>query len=227
MERWNERTISVIGEEGVDSLKRATVAVVGLGGVGSYVAEALARAGVGHLILIDRDTVAESNRNRQLVALRSTMGLFKTEVMKGRIADICDTIVVDACATMLDNGNVASLLHSADAIADAVDDVPAKVTMAHYAQREGKLIVSSMGTGNKRQPDRFRVMDITETSVCPLAKKMRKLLKDAGVAHLPVVCSDEAPIRHAGGKVGSLSFVPPVAGMILAGEIVQRILGLR
>lgn len=230
-EEWN-RTALVVGEEGLERLHRARVAVFGVGGVGGYVCEALARAGVGALDLFDRDVVSLSNINRQVIALHSTVGQYKTDVMAARIRDINPACRVQTHA-------VFYLPQTADAfdlslytyIADAVDTVVAKAELAVRAQAAGVPLISAMGAGNKTDPSRFRVSDISKTEVCPLAKVMRRVLRERGVRHLKVVWSDEAPRLSTAerdpesGKVppGSLSFVPPVVGLLMAGEIVRGI----
>lgn len=235
MDRKEEhsRTEMLLGSEAIARLERAHVAVFGLGGVGSYVCEALARAGVGALDLFDHDTVSLSNINRQLVALHSTVGRPKTEVMRARILDInpnCRVTVHEAF--YLPENADAFPLEGYDYIADAVDTVSAKIELAVRAQRKGIPLISSMGTGNKLDPTRFCVTDLSKTSGCPLARVMRRELKARGICHLKVVYSTEpaAPPRCdtqseacAGGKrsPGSLSFVPSVAGLILAGEIIR------
>lgn len=230
-EEWS-RTALVVGEEGLERLRRARVAVFGVGGVGGYVCEALARAGVGALDLFDRDVVSLSNINRQVIALHSTVGQYKTDVMAARIRDITPACRVQTHA-------VFYLPQTADAfdlslytyIADAVDTVVAKAELAARAHAAGVPLISAMGAGNKTDPSRFRVSDISKTEVCPLAKVMRRVLRERGVRHLKVVWSDEAPRLSTAerdpesGKVppGSLSFVPPVVGLLMAGEIVRSI----
>lgn len=220
------RTVSLIGEESFAKLKRAKVAVFGLGGVGSYVAEALARCGVGALALIDADTVEESNCNRQLVALRSTIGKRKVEVMRERISEINSACDVAAYPVFYLPENAGEFhLSEYDAVADAIDTVTAKIELAVRAEREGFFLISAMGTGNKLDPSKFEVADIYRTSVCPLARVMRRELKARGVKGLRVVYSTEEPKVSAFGRVpGSVSFVPPVAGMLMAGEIVRYLL---
>ena len=217
------RTISLIGEDAFAKLKRAKVAVFGLGGVGSYVAESLARCGVGTLVLIDADTVEESNCNRQLVALRSTIGKNKVDVMRERIADINPVCNVLAYPTFYLPENAEEFhLSEYDAVADAIDTVTAKIELAVRAEREGFYLISAMGTGNKLDPSRFEAADIYSTSVCPLVRVMRRELKARGVKGLRVVYSKEEPRVSAFGRTpGSIAFVPSVAGLMMAGEIVR------
>ncbi len=224
------RTSLVLGENSVDKLKNSTVAVFGIGGVGGYVCEALARSGVGRFILFDGDRVSVSNINRQIIALDSTVGQFKTEVMKERIADINPDAVIEAHSVFFNADNAGSVSFAGvDYIADAVDDIRAKIMLAKIASAENIDIISAMGAGNKTDPTRFEVTDIYKTSVCPLARIMRRELKREGVKSLKVVYSKETPknppYKIEGEKtVGSLAFVPSVMGLIMAGEIIKDIL---
>lgn len=224
----------LIGDAGVEKLHKSHVAVFGLGGVGSYTAEALARAGVGELTVVDSDTVSVTNINRQLYALNSTVGMKKTDVAAQRIKDINPDCIVHIIDGFYLPENAADFFVSHyDYIADAVDTVSAKLSLAAGAQSRGIPIVSCMGTGNKLDPTLFRVSDISQTSVCPLCRVMRRELKARGVKSLrvvwspeppltPVVCAEESTRRAV---PGSISFVPPVAGMIMAGEIVKNLIG--
>ncbi len=230
----NSRTAMLIGADGLKQLKNARVAVFGIGGVGGYAAEALARAGVGAIDLFDPDTVALSNINRQIIALHSTVGRAKVEVMKERILDIAPTCAVNAHQVfyMPDNAD-AFPLEGYAYIIDAIDTVTAKLELAVRAGAAGVPLISSMGTGNKLDPTRLRISDLSKTSVCPLARVMRKELKARGILHLPVVWSEEpamTPINvcsdvSVGGKSspGSISFVPSVAGLMLASRVIRDI----
>lgn len=224
------RTSLVLGEESIDRLAKSTVAVFGVGGVGGYVCEALARSGVGKLILVDGDRVAVSNINRQIIALDSTVGKYKAEVMKQRIADINPNACVEAYNIFFSGDKADSInLDGIDYIADAVDDIKAKIALAKIAQNKGIDIISAMGAGNKTDPTQFEVTDIYKTSVCPLARIMRRELKKEGIKSLKVVYSKETPKnpphKIEGEKtVGSLAFVPSVMGLIMAGEIIKDIL---
>ncbi len=227
MEEQLVRTSFLIGEEGVEKLKNATVAVFGVGGVGGYVVEALARSGVGKLVLIDKDVVSESNINRQIIALHSTIGKYKTEVMRERIADIHPDTVVELhnCFYLPDTRDEFDF-SSYDYIVDAVDTVTAKIDLIMMAKQAGKPVISSMGAGNKLDPTRFEVADIYKTSVCPLAKVMRRELKKRNVEHCKVVYSKEEPAKtqaFENGKAvpGSIAFVPSVVGLIIAGEVIK------
>lgn len=222
----------MIGERGVARLAEASVAVFGLGGVGSYVAEALARAGIGRLVLVDGDAVTATNRNRQLAALCSTEGQPKAAVMAERIRDIHPGCCVEPHvlfyrpASETGGQSGYGLVDGCDFVADAIDMVSAKIALVEECSSKNIPLISAMGCGNKWDPSRFRVADLSKTSICPLCRVMRRELRARGILHLPVVFSDEPPVLPPdGGRVpGSLSFVPGAAGLILAGEIVKRLL---
>ena len=232
------RTELLLGTDGMERLKKASVMVFGIGGVGSHCVEALARSGVGTLILIDNDTVSLTNINRQSIALHSTEGRYKTEVMKEKIADICPEIRVRTYERFVLTDNLGDILDERpDYIIDAIDTVTAKLTLVCEARKRGIPIISSMGTGNKLHPEMFEITDITKTSVCPLCKVMRKELKNRGIGHLKVVYSKEKPIDTSGRDTGedagvrisipgSISFTPPVAGLLIAGEVIRELAGL-
>lgn len=176
-----ERTRRIIGDKGMDRLRKATVMVLGIGGVGGQCAEALARCGIGHLILVDGDKVSETNINRQVIALHSTVGRLKTEVMKERISDICPEIRVTGYAVFVLEENLSEIMEiRPDYIVDAIDTVSAKLALAEYCQREEIPLISSMGTGNKLNPSRFEISDISETSICPLCRVMRQECRNRG-----------------------------------------------
>lgn len=223
------RTSLVIGEDNIDRLSQSRVAVFGVGGVGGFVCEALARSGIGRLTLIDGDTVAKSNINRQIIALQSTVGKHKAEVMKDRILDINPNAEVEALNIFLNSDTVSTIdFTQFDYIVDAVDDIKAKVLLAKIADENKIPIIAAMGAGNKTDPTKFEVSDIFKTSVCPLARIMRHELKKAGIKKLKVVYSKETPknppYRIEGEKtVGSLAFVPSVMGLIMAGEVIKDI----
>ena len=226
----DSRTEMLLGKEAMDRLRQARVAVFGVGGVGSYAAEALARAGIGQIDLIDKDVVEESNINRQLCALYSTVGRSKAEVMAERLRDINPGLKVRGIELFYLPETADRIpLEQYDYIADAVDNVTAKVDLAERAWRLSIPMISCMGAGNKLDAAAFEVADLFETSVCPLAKVMRRELKRRGVDALKVVYSKEEPIRPAGqGRFApaSVSFVPSVAGLILAGEMIKDLAGL-
>ncbi|MEA4922736.1 MAG: tRNA threonylcarbamoyladenosine dehydratase [Eubacteriaceae bacterium] len=215
------RTEKLIGRDVLDVLKRSGVMVIGIGGVGGYVCEALARSGIGHITMVDNDTVSESNLNRQIIALRSTLGKSKTQVMAERIHDIDPQIETKEinCFYLPDTADMFRL-ESYDYIVDAADTVTAKLELAERAEKTGTKIISSMGTGNKLHPEMFEIDDIYNTSVCPLAKVMRKELKARGVKGLKVVYSKERPAVTE-NPPASIAFVPPAAGMIIAGEVIR------
>ena len=239
----------LVGTPALSRLSSSSIAVFGLGGVGSHAAEALARCGVGHLILVDNDTVSLPNINRQAVAFHSTVGRYKTQVMKEKIRDICPRIRTLTYETFVLPDNAAALFDDIrrglgeeaplSYILDAVDTVSAKLALAAYARENGIPIISAMGTGNKLHPELLRISDIKETSVCPLCRVMRKELKARQISSLKVCWSPEHPIspappsseeRDAAGSrrsiPGSIAFVPPAAGLLMAGEAVRNICGL-
>lgn len=222
MEHEFSRTEWIIGTEQFHKLRKATVMVLGVGGVGSHCIEALARGGVGKLILVDNDTVSVTNINRQSIAYHSTIGRYKTEVMKERIADICPETEVVTYETFVTAENLATLFNGpVDYVVDAIDNVTAKLALAVYANERQIPLISCMGTGNKLHPELFEITDITKTFVCPLCKVMRRELKSRGVAHLKVLYSKEQPL-NAGSRVpGSISYVPPVAGLLIAGQVIR------
>lgn len=223
-----ERTEMLIGSEAVARLKNARVAVFGVGGVGGYAVEALARSGVGTLDLIDNDTVSITNLNRQIVALHSTIGQYKVDVAKARALDINPKIVVNThrifytpqTEDMFDFSDY-------DYVIDAIDTVSGKIALVENANRCNTPIISSMGAGNKLHPELFEVADIFKTSVCPLARVMRYELRRRNIKHLKVVYSKEEPIKIQSDSKkpvpASIAFVPSVAGLIIAGEVIKEI----
>jgi len=234
-----ERTALVLGEEAMQVLARSRVAVFGLGGVGGYVVEALARCGVGALDLIDSDRISPSNLNRQILATGETLGHWKTDAAAARVHSINPAckVTLHRCFYLPDTAPQFDFTQY-DYIVDAIDTVTGKLMLAEEAQRCGTKIISSMGTGNKLDPTAFRVADISQTAVCPLARIMRKELKKRGIEHLKVVYSREKPLEpterlrpaeEAGRRdiPGSVAFVPSVAGMILAGEVVKDLTGIK
>lgn len=232
------RQMLLLGEESQKKLERSAVLLFGVGGVGSYVAEALARAGVGRITLIDPDEVALSNCNRQLAALHSTLGQKKAQVMARRIQDINPQCQAEALCLFYGPETRGQIrMTEYDYIVDAIDTVSSKLLLAEEAQRAGVPLIASMGTGNKLDPSRFRIGDISETSVCPLARVMRRELKARGIFHLEVLWSDERPLTPlSGGEApppgrrqtpGSLSFVPSVAGLMIAGHVILRLAGIK
>lgn len=225
------RTEMLIGKSAVEQLNTKHVAVFGVGGVGSYVVEALARGGIGNLTIVDDDVVAESNLNRQLYALHSTLGQAKVDVAKCRVLDINPNCNVEALQLRFDGNTVDKFDFSKfDYVVDAIDTVTSKLLLAEMCHKSNTRIISCMGTGNKLDATIFEVADITKTSVCPLAKVMRRELKKRGIERLKVVYSKEQPLvptePEASSKrqtPGSMSYVPAVAGLIIAGEVLKNI----
>lgn len=242
------RTELLLGKDGLDKLRNSKVIVFGVGGVGSYTIEALARAGVGKLIIVDDDTVCLTNLNRQVHATYKTISQPKVEVMKERILSInkdCNVIIHQVFVTQ---ENISSMIpDDIDYVVDAIDTVSAKLGLVEYCYNKSIKIISSMGTGNKLDPTQFKVTDVFKTKICPLAKVMRHELRKRGIEKLKVVYSEEVPIKPnyddivtcktgcvcTGGTKkcavkrqipGSISFVPPVAGMIIGGEVIKDIL---
>ncbi len=226
------RSAILLGEGGVEKLTLSRVAVFGIGGVGGYCAEALARAGVGAIDLIDNDRVTETNLNRQIIALKSTVGRYKTEVMKERIADINPLCKVECFNVFFSHSCVDMPDFSVyDYVVDAIDTVSGKIEIIARAKRAGTPVISCMGAGNKLDPTRFEVADIDKTSVCPLARVMRRELKQRHISGVKVIYSKEEPVparyvtdEDRGEKrtiAGSVGFVPSVAGLIAAGEVIK------
>ena len=245
------RTELLVGADGIEKLKNAKVMVFGVGGVGSFAVEALTRAGVGTLILVDDDTVCITNLNRQIHATHNTVNKNKVDVMKERILSINKNCNVITHQVFVTPENLKELIpDDVDYVIDAIDTVTAKIALAQYCYEKGINLIASMGTGNKLDPTQFKVADIYDTKVCPLAKVMRYELKKRGVKKLKVVYSEEKPMKPSGEKIvpletedtskdstklvktkrqvpGSVSFVPPVAGMILGGEVIKSILDIK
>ena len=231
------RSELLLGKENMDKLKNVRVAVFGVGGVGGYVCEALARTGIGAFDLIDSDTVSLTNINRQIIATTSTVGKYKVDVMKERMLDINPDVDVriHKCFFLPENADEFPF-NEYDYVVDAVDTVTAKIELVMKCQKEGIPIISSMGAGNKLEASAFKVADIYKTSMCPLAKVMRRELKARGVKKLKVVYSEEKALTPVGLEdeqekkgshpaPGSLAFVPSVAGLIIAGEVVKDLTG--
>lgn len=233
MDKRFEREAMLIGESGVERLRGARVALFGVGGVGSYAAEALARAGVGEIDLVDNDTVSVSNINRQLCALESTVGEYKVDVVASRLLDINPELKVNKFKEFVLPETIGAFDFSRyDYVIDAIDTVSGKLAIIEAAYRAKTRVISSMGTGNKLDPLALTVTDISKTETCPLARVMRRELRARGIAHLKVIYSTEKPIAvHVEGEggrhaPGSISFVPSVAGLIAAGEVIKEIAGV-
>lgn len=227
MEGKFSRTELLLTEEGVKRLSQKRVAVFGLGGVGGFVCEALIRSGLGSIDIIDKDIVSESNINRQLIALNSTVGRSKVEVLRERLLDINENAIITGYNCYFDKETAIGFDFKAyDYIVDAIDTVTSKIELILMAKSLQIPIISAMGAGNKLDPTKFEVSDIYKTSVCPLARVMRKELKVRGVKSLKVVYSKEVPVRRGSrenGKAvpGSIAFVPSVMGLIIAGEVIK------
>lgn len=225
MENKHSRTEMLLGKDGVSRLLGSCVAVVGIGGVGGYAAEALVRAGVGALLLVDSDTVSASNINRQIIATERTVGMYKTEAMRERVLEINPEVKVRTQNLFFREDSPNELdLTGVDYIIDAIDSVSSKVALIALASEKKIPIISAMGAGNKLDATAFEVADISKTSVCPLARAVRVGLRRKGINRLKVVYSKEAPSCSEGVRLpGSVSFVPSVMGLILAGEVIKDI----
>lgn len=229
-ESWTSRTELLIGKEGIEKLKSAKVIIYGIGGVGSFVVEGLARAGVGQIVLVDNDVITISNLNRQIHAIQRTVGESKVKVMRQRILDINPKAIVDIYMAQDIKEGEESLIHdSFSYVVDAVDTVKTKIKLIEKAFKNQIPIISCMGTGDKLDPTRFEIADIESTSVCPLARVMRKELKKKNIKGIKVLFSKEPPIQFQEQDKkektvpASISFVPSVAGLIIAGEVIKDI----
>ena len=228
MQEQHIRTAALLGERAIEKLKNSRVLIFGVGGVGSYTVEALARAGIGDITVVDGDVVAMSNINRQLIALHSTVGRDKVEVIRERILDINPEAKVCTKKIFATEEDIPLLLcEKYDYVIDAIDMVKTKLALAVHCEKEGIALISSMGTGNKIDPTKFEISDIYKTSVCPLARAMRTQLKKLGVKKLKVLFSKEVPeVRGEMKERGpaSCSFVPSVAGLIIASEVIKDLI---
>ncbi|MCM1158208.1 MAG: tRNA threonylcarbamoyladenosine dehydratase [Bacteroidales bacterium] len=223
-EDFLSRTRGLIGEEGLNTLKRARILVFGVGGVGGHAVEALVRSGVGRVDICDKDAVSESNCNRQIIADRGTVGLPKVEVMKARALSINPDIQMNtfSCFYLPETADIFDF-SGYDYIIDAIDNVTAKLSLIEQAKAAGTEIICSMGTGNKLHPELFRIADIEETSVCPLARVIRKELKKRDIHGVKVLYSKEKPVVRQ-QIPASISFVPGAAGLMIAGEVIRELL---
>ena len=250
---WLNRTEMLIGSENINKLKNANVVVFGLGGVGSYVVEGLVRAGIGNIAIIDKDIVDITNINRQLIADTSTIGKAKVDVEEERILKINPDINICKINEFVDKNNIKEIMENVNAnfnsintdmqenlpnasssntlsefhinyVIDAIDTVSAKLEIIKYCYENNIPLISCMGTGNKLDANKFEIADITKTSVCPLAKVLRKELKKLNIPHLKVLYSKEEPIKTSFSSPASISFVPSVAGLLIAGEVVKNII---
>lgn len=223
-----DRTRALLGDK-VDLLATKRVVVFGVGGVGSYVIEALARSGVGSITIVDNDCVAESNINRQIIALTSTIGRNKVDVARERIMDINPDCKVIAKCEFITPENASSYFDGIDYAIDAIDNVSAKIALCIAAKEKGVPLISCMGTGNKLDPSKLQIADLSKTHTCPLAKVMRLELKRRGIAHQKVLFSTEQAIRPTCSNdderiIGSVAFVPSVAGLMIAGEVIKDLI---
>ena len=222
-----DRTIRLVGKEGQARLLRAKVALFGLGGVGSYALEALVRAGIGEMLLVDGDVVEETNLNRQLIATRATLGQHKSEVARARALSIRPDMVIDARHAFYDAQTAGQFdLSRYDWVVDAIDTVSSKLLLIEQARAAGAKVISCMGAGNKLHTE-FEIADIEKTSVCPLARRMRAELKKRGIQGVLAVYSKEPPLRPQDGEraPASISYVPGAAGLTLAGAVIRDLLG--
>ncbi len=225
MKEQYQRTKMLLGDETMERLFNSRVAVFGVGGVGGFAVEALARAGVGEIHLIDNDIVSETNLNRQIVALHSTVGRYKVDVMAERIHDIDPNIKVFTYNVFFNDETRPQFDFSKfDMVVDAIDSVSSKLLLIECASAESGGVISSMGTGNKLDPTQFEVTDIYKTSVCPLARVIRTQLRKRGIKKLKVLYSKEEPISTGNRVPGSVSFVPSSAGLIIAGEVIKTLI---
>lgn len=219
------RTVGMLGEEAVERLKAARVLIVGVGGVGGFATEALARAGVGHITVIDADNVAPSNLNRQIIATHSTLGMLKVDAIKQRIVDINPLAEVKTLPIFYDESTASEVdLCAYDYVLDCIDSVRSKLLLIKKSIEAGAPIISSMGAGNKLDPTRFKVSDISKTHTDPLAKVIRTELRREGITHLKCVWSDEPAVNVGSRTPASVSFVPSAAGIVMAGEVVRSLI---
>ena len=226
-EEWKSTTELLIGKDNIQKLANSKVIVYGIGGVGSFVVEGLVRAGIEHIILVDNDVIAPSNLNRQVHATISNIGKLKVDCMKERILSINPKVNVETYISQnIENGEELLIDDTIDYVVDAVDTITTKLKLVQRAKEKQVPIISCMGTGNKLDPTKFEIADIYKTSVCPLAKVMRKELKKRGIQELKVLYSKEEPIKHdmESRTPASISFVPSVAGMMIAGEVIKDII---
>ena len=229
MNEWLEREELLIGRENIEKLNKSTVAIFGCGGVGSYVLEALVRAGIGNIVIVDKDTVDITNINRQLIADTTTVGKDKVEVAKQRALKINPNINIEIHKCFYDENQTELIKPEYDYIVDAIDSVKSKISLIQEAHNKNVKIISAMGMGNKLNPTMIEVADISKTEMCPLAKVVRKRLREVGINHTKVVYS-KVPVTRADnslenkGTTASISFVPSVCGLVIASEIVKDII---
>lgn len=220
-----QRTKILIGEENLNLLKESKVCIFGVGGVGSYVVEALARIGVGNITIVDKDVVDVTNINRQLIALSTNIGNSKVEEFKKRIYDINPDIQVNAINSFVDDNNVEQYItKDLDYVIDAIDTIESKIAIIRRCKKLGVSIISSMGMANRLDPLKIKIADISKTEVCPLAKIVRKRLREEKISKVKVIFSVENPIKTGEKTLGSVSFVPSAGGLIIASEVVKDLM---
>lgn len=225
MNNWLSRTETLIGTYNLEKIKNSNITIFGCGGVGSYAIEALVRAGVGNITIVDNDIIDITNINRQLMADTTVIGKSKVEVEKERLLKINPKLNIKTFEEFVNNSNITNFINSkTNYIIDAIDSVSSKLSLIEYATKQNIPIISAMGTGNKLNPTMFEVTDISKTSVCPLCKVIRKELRNKGINHLKVVYSKEQPIKNSENITASISFVPSVAGLIIASEVIKDII---
>ena len=222
-----DRTIRLIGEQAMKELRQKKVAIIGLGGVGSYVLEALARAGIGHLILADYEKIEESNINRQILALHSTVGKYKTEVALERVKDINPDIKVTVHNVFVSKDNIKDIIPlDCDYVIDAIDTVSSKIDIIVYAKKNGINIISCMGTGNKIDNTGFKIAPVEKTDTCPLARKVRKILSSEGITGVDVLYSVSKNQVSDPDFISGISYVPSTAGLIIAGYVIRKLINM-
>ena len=227
MENWLDRTKNLIGKKALERLQKSNILIIGLGGVGSFCAEAIARAGINNITLIDNDTVSITNLNRQLIADTTTINSLKTDIMRERILKINPTAKITTHSIFINEENIPEYITTNyDYVIDCIDSVPSKIAIIKYCKEINIPIISSMGTGNKLHPSKLEINDISKTSVCPLARTIRKKLTELNIRNLKVVFSTELPIveNNKSTTPSSISFVPSVAGLLLTSEVVNDLI---
>lgn len=225
LQRIYDRIELVLGKEAINRIKSATVCICGIGGVGSFTLEALTRIGVGHIIVIDKDVVDVTNINRQIIATSRNIGMPKVEEAKKRVNEINPEIKVTTIHDYISGDNIDNYINeSINYVVDAIDSVDSKIAIIQKCKSIGINVISSMGMGNKIDPLKIKIADISRTEMCPLAKVMRKRLREMKISKVKVVYSTEQPIKNKGNVLGSVSYVPSVAGLIIASEVVKQII---
>ncbi|HOD93178.1 MAG TPA: tRNA threonylcarbamoyladenosine dehydratase [Clostridia bacterium] len=223
----HERTIRLIGKQAMKILMDKKVVLIGLGGVGSYVLEALARAGIGNLVLVDYEKIEESNINRQILALHSTIGMLKTDAAYIRVKDINPGINVEIHNIFVTKSNIGEIIpDNTDYVIDAIDSIQSKIDIIRYSKNKGINIISCMGTGNKVDNTGFKITTIDKTDTCPLARKVRKILTSEGIKDVEVLYSTCTNLVNDSNIISSISYVPSVAGLMIAGHVIRKMINL-